>query len=77
MPVAAEEEKTAQTYDDALQHCHHKVHPFLLHHHLVDCSHYKGQHIICSAEDGDWLRSAISPGPAPLQGPWAGRQDCG
>lgn len=53
----------------AFLNCHYWVHAGLLHHHLVHCLHHQGQ------EQGDWLQSAITPGPTWLQDPEANRKD--
>src|SRR4029434_6388022 len=39
LSAAAEEVQPAKDNDGALLHLHHRVHPHLLHHHLVRCCH--------------------------------------
>lgn len=62
-PVAAEVIQLAKDNDGELPHLHHWVYPHLLDHHLLRCYDCQGQRQTGAYGDGDWLLSAVSPGP--------------
>lgn len=71
LPMSAEEIQAAKVYDGALLHCHHWVHLYLLHHHVVWCCNCQGQvqttayYSLCRKSDR--MQSPVPPGPACLQ----------
>ncbi len=70
LSAAVKEIQPAKDGDATLLHYHHRVHPHILHHHLVRWSHCQGQgqtdanHLLC--REGHWLKSANPPVPACL-----------